>query len=68
MRLTLELLGWTFDWSLAQTTEAEDDAASALNGGTLAAYPVGFTAAFEMPDEMPLPMRNNGWGDEGNRL
>lgn len=64
-RLTIALLGWTFDWSIEPTAaEAEDDGGSSLNGGTTGAYPVGFTATFEIPEEVAVPMRCNGWPDE----
>lgn len=62
MRLTLAILGWTFDWSIEPTAEAEDEVDG--SGYTASSF-VGFTP-FEVPDEMPLPSRNNGWGDEGN--
>jgi hypothetical protein len=65
-RVTINLLGWTFDWSIEPTAaEAEAEDAGNDSGYTAASF-VGF-APFEVPDEMPLPMRNNGWGDEGNR-
>lgn len=66
-RLTLALLGWTFDWSIEPTAdEAEDDGGRDL--GYTTANPVGFVPAFEVPDFVPGADRNNGWGDEGNRL
>ena len=62
MRLTLALLGWTWDWSLEPTTpEAE---AHSLDGGLLASTPVGFTAAYPVPEEVPLPQRVPPWDDE----
>lgn len=65
MRLTSAALGWTIDWSIEPTaTEAADDGDSSLNGGTTAAYPVEFTATFDLPEEVAVPMRCNGWPDE----
>lgn len=70
MRLTLALLGWTLDWSLEPTAEVEveveDDGGRDL--GYTTATPVGYFAALEVPDFVPGTDRNNGWGDEGNRL
>lgn len=67
MRLTFELLGWTLDWSLTPTS-SDDDAASALNGGTLASTPVagpghipwedaGSTHQFEAPEDERVGFR-----------
>ncbi len=41
---------------------------SELAGGTLAAMPMGFVPRMEIPDDCAGIDRNNGWGDEGNRL
>jgi hypothetical protein len=50
MRVTVALLGWTFDVSLSpDAAEEATDEGSALNGGTLAAYPMGFTACHDTP-------------------
>jgi hypothetical protein len=65
MRLTLALLGWELDLSLAPSdapTPVPDGAS--LDGGTTASYPVGFTAAYDVPADLPWVERNNGWGDE----
>ncbi len=64
MRLTIAVLGWTLDWTL-EPTATEQPETSSLDGGTTASYETGGT---EQPDFVGFVDRNNGWGDEGNRL
>lgn len=47
MRLTLSLLGWTFDVNFSQDQDApvEDDRSRDLSGGYTSSYPVGFVAS-----------------------
>lgn len=65
VRLTLQLAGWTFDWSIEPTAaEAEDepDPAAALNGGTTGGYYVGF-AAHVAPEEVTAPAHCPSWDE-----
>lgn len=64
MRVTASLLGWTMDWSLSPDAAEDTDEGAALNGGTLAAYPVGFTHAMAIPEEVVMPQRTPAWDDE----
>ena len=66
MRLTLTVLGIELDLSLGLAT-TEPEAEAPVDQGYTTSTPTGFTARYDQPDEIPLPMRNNGWGDEGNR-
>jgi hypothetical protein len=60
MRVTLALLGWTLDWSLEPTaTEAET---CSLDGGTTAAYPMGFTH-WPVPEEIAAPQHCPSWDE-----
>lgn len=68
MRLTIAALGWTFDWSIEPTAEAEAEDDGGRDLGYTTATPVGYFAALEVPDFVPGVDRSNGWGDEGNRL
>lgn len=67
MRLTFALLGWTLDWSIEPTTEAEAEDEPGRDLGYTTSTPSGYFAALEVPDFVPGQDRNNGWGDEGNR-
>lgn len=62
MRVTLALLGWTWDWSLEPT--ATDSETCSLDGGTTGGQYVGFTASHDVPADLPWVERDNGWGDE----
>jgi hypothetical protein len=65
MRLTIELLGHTFDLSLGPTaSEAEDEADPLRDFGATGGTYVGFTAAHDVPADLPWVERDNGWGDE----
>lgn len=64
MRLTIVLLGHTFDLSLEPTT-AETEEASSLDGGTTAAYPVGFTGPY--PDQRWQQGTDHGAGEPEDR-
>jgi hypothetical protein len=44
----------------APDTEYDD------GSGYTSSTPVGFTANWDVPDFLPGPDRDNGWGDEGN--
>lgn len=67
MRLTIAALGWELDLSLGPADTSAVEGAS-LDGGTTAAYPVGFVHTFEQPDMVGLPPdRSNGWPDEDRR-
>lgn len=55
-------LGWELDLSFGTAT-TEDDPAAALNGGTLASTPVGFTAAYQVPEEVPYQPHTPAWDE-----
>jgi hypothetical protein len=62
MRLTLVLLGHTFDLSL-EPTAAEADTCS-LDGGTTASTgPVGFVSSWPTPAEWQPPERTIPWDE-----
>jgi hypothetical protein len=63
MRLTLILLGHTFDLSL-EPTASEDEADPLRDLGATGVTYVGFTAAHDVPADLPWVERDNGWGDE----
>lgn len=63
MRLTIALLGFELDLTFGPaTTASEDDPAAALNGGTLAAYPMGFTH-WPVPEEIAAPQHCPSWDE-----
>lgn len=66
MRITANFLGLELDFTFGLATAEEDaeDPAAALSGGSLTAYPISFFGDYPAVEECPLPMRNNGWGDE----
>lgn len=59
MRLTLAILGWTWDLSLEPTA---DDEGNSLDGGTTSAYPISFTA-WPQPEDAPMPQRTPAWDE-----
>lgn len=62
-RVTIALLGWTFDWSIEPTAaEVEDDGPRDL-GYTNGTF-LSFTSGHDIPEEAAVPMRCNGWPDE----
>lgn len=67
MTVSLWLFGVQVMCFTIGAAEAEADGAE-LAGGTTASTPMGLVAAFELPDDASGLNRNNGWGDEGNRL
>ena len=62
MRVTLVLLGWTFDWSLEPTAAEAEDESNSLDGGTTASYPVGFTH-WPVPEEVPYQPHTPAWDE-----
>lgn len=60
MRLTIALLGFTFDASIEPTAADEDRA------GDTTSYPVGF-ARHSPPEEIPLPQRTPAWDEPEER-
>lgn len=65
MRLTLSLLGLELDVTFGRAIAAEDeDQGAALNGGTTGSTPMGFTAQWAAPEDIPLPQRTPPWDDE----
>jgi hypothetical protein len=65
MRLTALLWGLELDVTFGLAVEqADEDEGAALNGGTLGAFPISFFGDYPAVEECPLPMRDNGWGDE----
>lgn len=61
MRLTIVLLGHTFDLSL-EPTATEDAETCSLDGGTTSAYPVGFTV-WPVPEEIAAPQHCPSWDE-----
>lgn len=67
MRLTLNLCGWTWDWSIEPTaSDDQADDGSALNGGTLASYPIGYNA-WPVPEEIPIQPHVPAWDEPDDR-
>lgn len=63
MRVTIAVLGWTFDWSIEPT--AAETEGNSLDGGTTASYgPIGFTASWPTVEEVPMPQRTPAWDDD----
>lgn len=70
MRLTLCLLGWTFDWTAEPTaaeapTEPTEDAAASMDGGTTGSTPVGYTSSYG--DQRWQPGADHGAGEPEDR-
>jgi hypothetical protein len=64
VRLTIALLGWSFDLSM-EPTASDDDPQRDL--GTTGHYPVGFVARHDVPEEVSYPQRTPAWDDEDRR-
>jgi hypothetical protein len=61
MRVTVALLGWTFDVSLSP--DAAEEATNSLDGGGTFSTPVGFTHAYPVPEEVPAPQHCPSWDE-----
>lgn len=56
MRLTIVVLGWTFDWTAEPTaTDEPEDTARDLSGGSTGSTPMGFTAQWGDQRWQPSP-------------
>ena len=62
MRLTFAALGWTFDWSLEPTAEAEDADEPGRDLGYLSGTFVGF-APHVQGEDVALPQRVPAWDE-----
>lgn len=67
MRLTLTAFGLELDVSFGITQPEADDEPEPQDSGYTTTTTVGFLAAYDLPEEVPVPMRCNGWPDEDKR-